>query len=248
MTATEITPADKKTNYERLDFYIDQIATHMNNAYDIFVEYCRIATEEEHLTLNEAWQYVYTKLEDHIGERTLYGWADKALPTGAKKVTKPKGQNKSKKIDMCQSPEEKNNVNLSTTYAIQDAELASEQSTQKENDKAILEQEAAVIGEIVGAKVRVITEKAGPGEVKGTWNIAPEDYELQFLEEYDKDLLIRIVRHLDESLDKSEGIVWESDAMIDRINNENSRLKEENTELKTRIANLEGYHNKIKKR
>lgn len=84
--------------YERLDFYIDQIASDIDNAYGKFVECCRIAVEEEHLTPKEAWEYVYTKLKDHVAKSTLYLWGDKVLPEGSKKATKPK------KIPSLESP------------------------------------------------------------------------------------------------------------------------------------------------
>lgn len=216
MTATDITtPTDKTiTNYQRLDFYIDQIATHMDSAYDIFVECCRIAIEEEYLTPQEAWQYVYTKLKDHVAERTLYMWADKALPEGAKKTTKPKGS--TKKIATLQSPKQEagadstqvNNVNLNTTYTVQEAEVASEQPTQ--NVTPIIAK--------LSVQPSVQAEQPGPGEVQGVHNIAPEDYELERLEEYDIETLRNIIRYI-------------------RI---------ENTELSARIKNLEEYHSKTK--
>lgn len=89
-------------NYERLDFYIDQCLSHLDNAQDLFIQCCKIAVDEIHMSPQEAWTYVHNKLKDHVAERTLYMWADKALPEGAKKSTKPK------KIATLQSPEQEN--------------------------------------------------------------------------------------------------------------------------------------------
>ena len=84
---------ERKKDYERLDPYIKNITKHINKSYDAFREYCKIATEEEHLTPQEAWRYLVSKLSDSvIPHSTLYRWADRALPEGAKQITKPKAE------------------------------------------------------------------------------------------------------------------------------------------------------------
>ena len=74
----------------RLAPYINQIGEHMNRGYDAFKEYCRVATEEEHLTPRDAWIYLRLNLNNIlIPHSTLYRWADKTLP-GVKRITKPR--------------------------------------------------------------------------------------------------------------------------------------------------------------
>jgi hypothetical protein len=69
------------------------------------------------MTPQETWDYAFDRLRETVNERTLYRWADKVLPDGAKRLTKPK------KIDTCQSPKQDNSetVNIPTEYKVQEA-------------------------------------------------------------------------------------------------------------------------------
>ena len=78
-------------------------------------------------------------------------------------------------------------------------------------------------------------EQPGPKEVQGPHNIAPEEYELEHLQEYDKDLLIDIIKYLDK---RPLG----HDALYDRIDvlkREIAEVKRENAQLREQLGDEE---------
>jgi hypothetical protein len=70
----------------------------------------------------------------------------------------------------------------------------------------------------------------GPKKVKGRWNIAPKEYELEHLQEYDKELLIDIVKYLDK---RPMG----EDALYNKIHT----LKRENAQLIEQLKKAEPF-------
>lgn len=70
-------------------------------------------------------------------------------------------------------------------------------------------------------------QQPGPKVVQGRFNVTPEEYKLEELEEYGKDLLIRIVRFLHD--DNAAFIT------LSETDKENVRLKKENAALKKQV-------------
>ncbi|MGC1132843.1 MAG: hypothetical protein WA941_08470 [Nitrososphaeraceae archaeon] len=87
-------------------------------------------------------------------------------------------------------------------------------------------------------------EQPGPKEVQGRHNIAPEEYKIEELEQYDKPSLIEIVKLLDnnnavrvESIDKLSAVNGD-------LRLENTTLKKENEQYK-RLPNNDALYNTI---
>jgi len=98
--------------------------------------------------------------------------------------------------------------------------------------------------------ILALSAQPGPKEVKGRYNIAPEEHEMDHLEEYDKDLLIRIIKYLRVELEPSKEVAYQSvlaDAKKDLtkirdIENGNKLIKEDLKELEKIHKDLETNH------
>jgi len=77
-------------------------------------------------------------------------------------------------------------------------------------------------------------EQPGPKEVQGRHNIAPEEYKIEELEQYDKPSLIDIIK----LLDNNNAVRVES---IDKLSAVNGDLRSENTSLITEIERLNAH-------
>lgn len=192
----------------------------------------------------EIGKMVRSKMKEHYSDRTI----QRVLPDTVKGSQGPKhGITSDKNDKMSDFERDNNNIELPITYTVQDADVVPEQpaaapeipTQQPEPSTSTTTAAVAKSATEFAAKE---PEKPGPGEVKGKRNIAPEVYELEHLQEYGKDLLIRIIQHLDaklSELNQEEILCMKGDlTLFEELRTENATLNKENTELKTRIKNL----------
>lgn len=75
----------------------------------------------------------------------------------------------------------------------------------------------------------------------GKYNIAPNEYEIEKLDEYEPEYVKEVVKFQAGSMETLDKVVWESDTMIDKLNNKIRKLEEELKIKDKRIAELESY-------
>lgn len=84
-------------------------------------------------------------------------------------------------------------------------------------------------------KVQSTLEKVEK-QIYGKWDITPEEYQPQKLDEYGKDLLIKIVKMLHNQKEHLMTTYTKWDAQVESLRRENKVLKEEVAELKKKLG------------
>jgi hypothetical protein len=65
----------------------------------------------------------------------------------------------------------------------------------------------------------------------GRWNITPEEYQLEYLHQYDNDFLIGIVKMLHKQKDELMATYSKWDTQVEKLSRENKQLKQRIAEL-----------------
>jgi hypothetical protein len=142
----------------------------------------------------------------------------RALPPSAKHIQKTRRDYFDE--DKMSSSEHENIANPVIAQAIQETEIVSQESQVRASPIEASSSNAKKCSDgwhmspSIGKDISRMSAGFETGILQEKWNISPEEYQLEYLEEYNKDLLIRIIKH----------------------------LRTENVELNRRISNLEEYY------
>jgi hypothetical protein len=169
----EITTPDKEEMYQIIDDHCNSMKRDFQSAKRTFIRLCRLISEKGYPP-DEVWQRIKENLKDEVPKSTLYLWGDEELPGGAKKLTKPK------KIPTLESPKQETKPELPNNDWLY-------------NRIDVLQRENATLK---ARQIPTAEEQPEPKEIQGVHNIAPEEYKLEELDQYGKDLLINIIKYL----------------------------------------------------
>lgn len=181
--ATNTTDNTEEMN-QLVDEHCIEIKDNMKSAQKKFIRLCEMILEKGY-SPGEAWIRIKENLKECIPERTLYRWADTALPEESKLVTKPK------KIANWQSPKQETKPELpNNDWLYNRIDVLKRENAHLKTQLQLPTNDSDV------QQIPIAVEQPGPKEIQGRHNIAPEDYEINKLDQYDRDLLVNIIRYL----------------------------------------------------